>query len=74
MTPRVLIACEWSGVVRNAFLTRGYDAIGGACDDGDDFGRGVNHAVGQALRIIEALGGRDPARRRDPQTSGKGTT
>jgi hypothetical protein len=50
MTPRVLVACEYSGVVRNAFRDRGYDAW--SCDllpseDGSN-----RHITGDALDIL----------------------
>lgn len=38
------------------------NAMGGTIvDDRDDYGRGRNHAINQALAIIEELGGKDPA-------------
>lgn len=49
--PRVLVACEYSGVVRNAFLAKGYDAW--SCDllPSDD---GSNrHIVGDARHILD---------------------
>lgn len=50
MSPRILVACEYSGVVRNAFLDRGYDAW--SCDllpseDGSN-----RHITGDALDIL----------------------
>lgn len=50
MSVRVLVACEYSGVVRNAFLDRGYDAW--SCDllpseDGSN-----RHITGNALNIL----------------------
>lgn len=51
-SPRVLIACEYSGVVRNAFLSRGYDAW--SCDllPSDD---GSNrHITGDAVPLLDA--------------------
>lgn len=49
--PRVLIACEYSGVVRNAFLSRGYDAW--SCDllpseDGSN-----RHITGDAIPLLD---------------------
>lgn len=49
-SPRVLIACEYSGVVRNAFLARGYDAW--SCDllpseDGSN-----RHITGDAIPLL----------------------
>lgn len=49
--PRVLIACEYSGIVRQAFLDRGFDAW--SCDllesdDGSD-----RHIVGNVLDILD---------------------
>jgi hypothetical protein len=40
------------------------NALGGTTKEYDDFGRGINHAVDQALAIIEELGGSDPAPKR----------
>lgn len=40
------------------------NAIGGTCGQYDDFGKGINHAVEQALFIIEELGGADPLPKR----------
>jgi hypothetical protein len=44
------------------------NALGGTHGEYDDFGRGINNAVEQALFIIEELGGSDPAARRHAQT------
>jgi hypothetical protein len=41
---RVLIACEFSGIVRNAFIARGHDAW--SCDLLPSEGRAANHHVG----------------------------
>jgi len=41
------------------------NALGGTVTEYDDFGRGINHAVSQALDIIEELGGQDPLKRRE---------
>lgn len=38
------------------------NALGGYCED--EFDRGINFAICEALKIIEALGGTDPAGRR----------
>ena len=49
--PRVLIACEYSGIVRNAFLDRGFDAW--SCDllpSEDDSDR---HIVGDVREILD---------------------
>lgn len=40
------------------------NAIGGHAGEYDDFGKGINHAVEQALMIIEELGGSDPLPKR----------
>lgn len=40
------------------------NAIGGYAAADDEFGKGVNSAVEQALDILEKLGARDPAIRR----------
>ena len=40
------------------------NALGGTTTEYDDFGKGINHAVEQALFIIEELGGTDPAPKR----------
>lgn len=50
MSARVLVACEFSGTVRNAFLARGYDAW--SCDllPADD--RTNRHIVGDARDIL----------------------
>ncbi len=39
------------------------NALGGPHGEYDDFGRGINHTVEQALHIIEELGGMDPLKR-----------
>lgn len=39
------------------------NALGGRCGEYDDYGKGINYAVGQALSIIEDLGGMDPLQR-----------
>jgi len=46
MTPRVLVACEFSGTVRDAFLARGYDAW--SCDLLPDEHRSNRHITGDA--------------------------
>lgn len=48
---KVLIACEESGVVRDAFLSRGHDAI--SCDLIDTSSPGP-HIVGDALEVINS--------------------
>lgn len=40
------------------------NALGGTTTEYDDFGKGINHAVDQALFIIEELGGSDPCVKR----------
>lgn len=54
MTARVLIACERSGVVRRAFLARGFDAW--SCDleppDDADIGGGNRHIRGDVLQHL----------------------
>lgn len=47
---RVLIACEFSGIVRDAYLTRGHDAV--SCDLLDTERPGPHH-VGSVLDIID---------------------
>lgn len=44
------------------------NALGGTCGEYDDFGKGINNAVEQALFIIEDLGGRDPLALQSPAT------
>lgn len=46
MVPRVLIACEFSGTVRDAFLAHGYDAW--SCDLLPDENRSNRHITGDA--------------------------
>ena len=41
----------------------GINSIGGTCGEYDNFGKGINYAVEQALTIIEDLGGIDPLQR-----------
>ena len=43
-------------------------SIGGYAGEYDDFGKGGNYAVEQALAIIESLGGMDPAKRDGEKT------
>ncbi len=50
MTPRVLVACEFSGTVRNAFLARGYDAW--SCDLLPDEGGSNRHIRGDVRDIL----------------------
>lgn len=40
------------------------NALGGTAEPGDEAGAAVNRNVDQALALIEALGGRDPLKRR----------
>lgn len=40
------------------------NALGGTVGEYDDYGKGINHAVEQALFIIEELGGSDPLSKR----------
>jgi hypothetical protein len=47
---RVLIACEYSGTVRNAFLARGYDAW--SCDLLPSEDRSNRHIVGDARELL----------------------
>lgn len=49
-SPRVLIACECSGTVRDAFLALGYDAW--SCDLKPDEKRSNRHITGDARDII----------------------
>ena len=48
---RVLIACEFSGTVRNAFNTRGHDAW--SCDILPSESPGFSHFQGDVLTILE---------------------
>lgn len=48
--PRVLVACEFSGTVRDAFLARGYDAW--SCDLLPDENRSNRHITGDAREIL----------------------
>ncbi|MAU21076.1 MAG: hypothetical protein CMH13_11150 [Martelella sp.] len=50
MSARVLIACEYSGTVRNAFLARGHDAW--SCDLLPAEDRSNRHIVGDARAIL----------------------
>ena len=49
---RVLVACEFSGVVRRAFRARGHDAW--SCDllDADDAAEGCHHIIGDVRSIL----------------------
>lgn len=47
---RVLVACEFSGVVREAFRKRGHDAW--SCDLLDSFGDSTYHIKGDALSVL----------------------
>lgn len=46
------------------------NALGGRAGEYDDFGKGVIHAVDQALFIIEELGGSDPLPKRATRRGG----
>jgi hypothetical protein len=48
---RVLIACEYSGVVRDAFLLQGHEAV--SCDLLPSESTG-NHIQGDALRAMRS--------------------
>lgn len=48
------------------------NALGGKASEYDDFGRGINHAVDQALSIIEDLGGSDPLPKRAARAKAEG--
>lgn len=48
--PRVLIGCEFSGTVRDAFAARGYEAV--SCDLLPSTSRG-NHIQGDVLEILD---------------------
>lgn len=48
---RVLIACEFSGIVRDAFIKRGHDAW--SCDLLPTEGRQANHLQGDVRRALE---------------------
>lgn len=50
---RVLVACEFSGVVRDAFIARGHDAI--SCDLLPSETPGP-HIIGDALQAIRSMG------------------
>mgnify|MGYP001012716841 CR=1 FL=1 len=45
------------------------NALGGYYDEGDEYGRGFNEAIGSALDIIESLGGMDPVKRKKRGTN-----
>ena len=47
---RVLVACEFSGVVRDAFIARGHDAV--SCDLIDSEAPGP-HIIGDALAVCQ---------------------
>lgn len=51
MTPRILVACEFSGTVRDAFLARGYDAW--SCDLLPDENRSNRHITGDARDYLD---------------------
>jgi len=48
--PRILVACEFSGTVRDAFLVRGYDAW--SCDLLPDEKRSNRHITGDARNYL----------------------
>lgn len=48
---RILIACEFSGIVRDAFIARGFNAI--SCDLLDSESSGGPHIKGNVLDIID---------------------
>ena len=50
MTPRILVACEFSGTVRNAFLDRGFDAW--SCDLLPDESGSNRHIRGDVRDIL----------------------
>lgn len=58
---RVLVACEKSGIVRRAFLDRGYDAW--SCDTLPSEDRTNRHIIGEA-RVHRMPGGRRQAENR----------
>lgn len=49
-TPRILVACEFSGIVRRAFATRGFDAW--SCDLLPSDDRSNKHIVGDVRDIL----------------------
>lgn len=53
---RVLIACEFSGIVRDAFLRRGHDAW--SCDLLETESRQANHLKGDVFDAIEGVFGK----------------
>lgn len=50
-TPRVLVACEYSGIVREAFAARGWDAW--SCDLLDTEKPSDKHIVGDVIPLLE---------------------
>ena len=48
---RVLVACEFSGIVRRAFAARGYDAW--SCDILPSEGRNNKHIIGDTRDLLE---------------------
>ena len=48
---RVLVACEWSGVVRTAFRERGHDAY--SCDLLNTPGNSPYHIKGDVLKVLD---------------------
>ncbi|MBB6191480.1 hypothetical protein FHS51_001707 [Sphingobium wenxiniae] len=51
MIPRILVACEFSGTIRDAFLARGYDAW--SCDLLPDEKRSNRHITGDARDYLD---------------------
>lgn len=50
-TPRVLVACEYSGIVRDAFAARGWDAW--SCDLRESEQPHGNHITGDVIPLLE---------------------
>lgn len=66
-------ALEADNVRLREALDKSWDkinALGGRCGEYDDFGKGINYGVEQALYIIEDLGGMDPLARAALATDG----
>lgn len=49
--PRVLVACEYSGIVRDAFAARGWDAW--SCDLRESEQPNGNHVTGDVIPLLE---------------------
>lgn len=47
----ILIACEFSGIVRDAFIRRGHDAW--SCDLLPSEGRAANHIIGDVRKVLK---------------------